>query len=548
MKRHVKAAAAVIGLLVGCATLSPLPAQADPEPANRSGGHHGGHHGGQHGGGETSYQPPPIEWSPCTNGLQFLGGECGHLVVPLDYARPQGKKIKVAVSRLKHTSDEASYQGVMVVNLTWPGGSGLGQASVGKLLPEFVSGTYDWVGFDPRGVGASEPTLSCDPGINGYDRMAYEPSSPRHLAAQIKVAKDYSAACARTRSDLLRHATTAHTANDLDSLRKALGQEQLNYYGYVYGAYLGQVYGTMFPARVRRMVIDSAVDPRHAWFGYNLNQNYPLDQNLAAFSAWTAKHDSIYHLGTTEAAVRKKYYDTLAKLAKKPAGGVFGPAVWTDVFLLAYNTNHWQELATLFSAVVNTGDTALLKQVYDANYPTVTDNNQAMALATMCTDAPWPRDWDTWLRVTERDYRKVPFAAWADMWFVASCQSWSVPPQRPAAVGGPKTPSVLMVLDRTIDPSSTYEGSLAVRKLFPKAVLVESGPTPAETATPESCSPGRSIVEYLLNGTLPARVAGNTSDLKCPAAPLPNPAAPAAKSAAPPVAGFSGALAAATVR
>ncbi|WP_459800311.1 alpha/beta fold hydrolase [Herbidospora sp. RD11066] len=541
MKRHVKAAAALISLLVGCATLSPLPAQAEPDQAGRWGHQHGG-------ATETPYNPPPIAWAPCTNGLQFLGGECGFLEVPLDYSRLNGKKIKVAVSRIKHTSDEASYQGALVVNLTWPGGSGLGQASVGKLLPEFVSGTYDWIGFDPRGVGASEPKLSCDPGINGYDRMAYEPSSQRHLNAQIKVAKDYSAACARTRSDLLKNATTTHTANDLDSLRKALGQNQLNYYGYVYGAYLGEVYSTMYPTRVRRMIIDSAVDPRQAWFGYNLGQNYPLDQNFGAFAAWTAKYDAIYHLGTTEAAVKKKYYDTLAKLAKKPAGGVFGPAVWTDVFLLAYNTNHWQELATLFSAVVNDGDTTLLKQVYDINYPTVTDNLQAMALATMCTDASWPKDWNTWLRVTERDYRKVPFAAWPDMWFVASCQSWPVPAQKPADIGGHRTPPVLMVLDRTIDPSSTYEGSLAVRKLFPKAVLVESGPTPAETTTPESCSPGKSIVEYLFNGTLPARVPGNTSDLKCPALPLPNPAAATARSATPPVSGFSAALAAATVQ
>ncbi|MGN9787516.1 alpha/beta fold hydrolase [Nonomuraea sp. ZG12] len=534
MKRLVKAVAVIGGLAMSCAYLSPLSAQAATAPVSASVTPGKPSHGKPT---ERPYTPPPITWSPCTNGLQVLGGECGHLEVPLDYSRPTGTKIKVAVSRIKHTSAESEYQGALVVNLTWPGGSALGQASVGKLLPEAVSGDYDWIGFDPRGVGASQPTLSCDPGIHGYNRLPYVPATGKQLAAQIKIAQDYSAACARTNSGLLKHATTVDSAKDLESLRKALGQEQINFYGYVWGAYLGEVYSTMYPQRVRRMVLDSSVDPKEAWFGYNRNQNGPLNQNFSAFAAWVAKYDSLYHLGTTEAAVKKQYYDTLAKLTKQPAEGTYGPTVWTDVFLLAYNTSHWKELAEVFSAYVNRGETASMKTLYDANYPTTTDNLQAMALSTMCTDAPWPKNWNTWIRTTEKDYRKWPFASWNNTWFVASCQSWSVPPRKPAPVGGLKTPPMLMVLDSTIEANSTYEGSLAVRKRFPKAVLVQSGVTPADSATPESCSPGRSITEYLHDGTLPSRVRGNTSDLKCPANALPDPTTSPATTSASPLAG-----------
>ncbi|GAA5079935.1 pimeloyl-ACP methyl ester carboxylesterase [Thermocatellispora tengchongensis] len=503
----------ISSLVAGCALLSPVSAQAAPTSGATTAGEVT----------DKSYTPPPIEWAACTNGLQHLGGECGFLVVPLDYSRPHGTKIKIAVSRIKHTSSEADYQGAMVVNLTWPGGSALSQSTVGKLLPEAISGDYDWIGFDPRGVGASEPTLSCDSGLDYYSRPSYEPTSRQHLSTLMEYAQFYSKACAKTNSPLLRHATTTHTVKDLDSLRKALGLSQINYYGYLYGAYLGEVYSSMYPTRVRRMILDSSIDPRKVWFSFNNGQDAPLDQNFSAFSAWVAKYDNLYHLGTTENAVKKQYYSTLAKLAKKPAEGVYGAAVWTDVALLAYNTSHWKTLAEAFSAYINKGETAPLKALYDANYPTSGDNNQAMSMATMCTDTRWPRDWRTWLRVAEDHHRKWPLAAWANTWYVASCQSWKVPPQKPAVVDGSKAPAILMVLDTTIDPASTYEGSLAVRKLFPKAVLVQSGATPADSATPTSCSPGAAIAAYLNDGTLPPRVAGNTADLKCPANPLPDP-------------------------
>ena len=471
-----------------------------------------------------SYTPPAIKWSACTNGLQAYGAECGFLVVPLDYAHPAGTKIKIAVSRIAHTSAAASYQGAIVVDLTDAGGSAIGQSALGQELPASISGDYDWIGFDPRGVGASEPTLSCDPTVDGYDRTAYVPTSASQLSSLMKSAENYSAACAKTQSELLDHVTTTDSAMDLDSLRKALGQKQLNYYGYFYGAYLGEVYATLYPSHVRRMILDSSIDPKQAWFGFNLGQNGPLNQDLKSFAAWAATYNSVYGLGTTEATVEAKYYSTLAALTKAPAGGTLGPDVWTDDFLLAYNTGNWEDLAGVFSAYANGGDSAPMKELYDANYTATNDNSYAMSLATECTDSSWPRSWGTWLSATTRDYREAPLASWADTWFVASCQSWSAKAERPnITVNGAKAPAILMVLDTTLAPSTTVQGTMAVRKLFPKAVLVESGVTPASSATATSCSPGTSIAEYLAAGVLPTRVKGDKADLGCPANALPDP-------------------------
>ncbi len=82
--------------------------------------------------------------------------------------------------------------------------------------------------------------------------------------------------------------TTDDLARDMDSIRAALGQRQISYYGVSYGTYLGQVYATLFPHRVRRMVLDSMVDPVGAWYADNIDQDYAFQGRMKAFFAWIA--------------------------------------------------------------------------------------------------------------------------------------------------------------------------------------------------------------------------------------------------------------------
>jgi hypothetical protein len=124
----------------------------------------------QAGHGAPGYDPPPISWGTCDNEvLRDSGAQCGFLTVPLDYARPRGTKIKLAISRILHTSSAADYQGVMLTNPGGPGGSGLIYSILGGFVPDGVGGDYDWIGFDPRGVGSSQPSLSCDGEYIGYN-------------------------------------------------------------------------------------------------------------------------------------------------------------------------------------------------------------------------------------------------------------------------------------------------------------------------------------------------------------------------------------------
>ena len=99
------------------------------------------------------YSPRSIAWGQCvSDSLREAGAQCGLLTVPLDYAKPQGTKIKIAVSRIMHKTSSANAQGVMLVNPGGPGGSGLELARLGAFVPSN--------GGDPTTGSASIPGAS----------------------------------------------------------------------------------------------------------------------------------------------------------------------------------------------------------------------------------------------------------------------------------------------------------------------------------------------------------------------------------------------------
>ncbi len=91
------------------------------------------------------------------------------------------RKITLAVSRLKHSSPDSAYQGVMLVNPGGPGGSGLIYSVFGEgsFIPGDGDISYDWIGFDPRGVGDSKPALTCDAELLRLRPAQLHPVHPR---------------------------------------------------------------------------------------------------------------------------------------------------------------------------------------------------------------------------------------------------------------------------------------------------------------------------------------------------------------------------------
>ncbi|GAA4119722.1 alpha/beta hydrolase [Knoellia locipacati] len=479
-----------------------------------------------------AYTPPPIPWGTCVRAsLKAAGAQCGLLTVPLDYRKPSGMKIKIMVSRIKHKTSDAAAQGVMLANPGGPGASGLGLARLGGAVPNGGGDPYDWIGFDPRGVGESVPSLSCDPDYFAPGRPPYVPETREIMRAWREKARQYARDCAAAPGAiLLDHTKTTDWAQDMDSIRKALGADKINYYGFSYGTYLGQVYATMFPERVRRFVFDGVVNPKDVWYEANLNQDVQFDRNIGTFFSWVAEHDAEYGLGTDGRALLRTYYRILNRLAEQPEG-TFGAAEWNDIFTgAAYYVYDWDGTAHMFAAAVN-GDFGPAKDYYGDPTGPGSDNTFANYNAVQCSDAQWPTKWRTWERDAWRIHAKHPFLAWNNTWYNAPCLDWDATPGKPVNVKGSKVGSILLIAE-TNDAATPFPGALEVRRRFPKSVLIEGvgGTTHSGSLSGVSCTDDR-IANYLLTGALDPRKAGNRSDVQCEPVPPPD-ATPASATSA----------------
>ncbi|MET7409651.1 alpha/beta hydrolase [Streptomyces parvulus] len=468
-----------------------------------------------------------LQWRKCAT-EDYPTLQCASLKVPLDHARPRGRQITLALSRVPHTA--AAYQGPLLVNPGGPGGSGLTLAGfVASSLPAKVAAQYDVVGFDPRGVGRSSPALDCRPGHFDPVRPDSLPGTPQAERANLARAEAFADACGDQYADVLPYIDTVSAARDVDAIRAALGAERINYFGYSYGTYLGAVYAKLFPARVRRLALDSVVGPDDVWYDANLNQDLAFNDRHRAFLAWVARHDAAYGLGGDPERVERAWYAMRAALAKEPAGGRVGASELEDTFIPGgYYNGYWPYLAEAFAAYANDGDIGPLVEAYEnfGAQDAAGDNGYSVYTAVQCRDAAWPRDWEEWRDDHWGLYEKAPFMVWNNAWYNAPCASWPTGPRRPVDVANRDLPPALL-FQATGDAATPYGGAVAAHRLLRGSALVveEGGGNHGITLSGNSCLDGH-LAAYLADGTVPrgpGAAGTGEPDAVCAALPEPEP-------------------------
>lgn len=213
-----------------------------------------------------------ITWSPCADGQD----ECGTVSVPLDKDDLGGARVRLALRR--HRAEVPGQRlGVLFINPGGPGGSG--QEIVQRaplLLSQEVRDRFDLIGMDPRGTNESSP-VGCyaDPALREADLPALMTAAPLPGAEQplVDATRRLARACATT--PLAAAMSTSEVARDMDRVRDALGERQISYLGWSYGTYLGQTYASMYPNRLRAMVLDGVVDAE-AWRGSPRTAHVPV--------------------------------------------------------------------------------------------------------------------------------------------------------------------------------------------------------------------------------------------------------------------------------
>ena len=462
-----------------------------------------------------------VKFGACPDAEDLPGSmKCGTVSVPLDYARPDGKQIRLTVSRVLATHQDphnskrrVPRKGALVYNPGGPGASGMYFPLVGPL-PEWkrIAAAYDLVGYAPRGVGRSAP-LSCQDPKHFSKAPSQLPTHPSesYKKERIAQAKAYARGCAKRAGSALRHYTSLNNARDLDVLRAALGEQRLTFMGASYGTYFGALYATMFPTHVRRMVFDSAVnpDPEQIWYRNNLDQSAAFEGRWADFREWTAKHDAVYGLGDTAEKVLRSYEKVQARLAAKPAGGKVGPAQLQGAFLTAgYYDDYWPHRAQALSAYLKGDPKPLIQQA--GPHPEAAkeaENGNSVYTAVECNDAAWPTQWKVWDRDNTRLARVAPFETWDNVWMNLPCAYWPAPRQEPLDVRtgpGELPPTLILAAER--DAATPYDGALELHRRLSGSVLVTERDAGAHgiAGGPNRCVNGY-LDAYLLEGELPGR-------------------------------------------
>lgn len=501
----------------------------------------------------NAFNPASLSWHACSadivTGAQAYDNlgpvkvsqiiKCAELQVPLDYSNPNGQKITLELTNTPHQGSGPA-KGNILVNPGGPGGEGaLFGPRVYAQNSAPMQAAYNVIGFDPRGIGFSTPALTCDTNYSNAPRPRYGTGGKQDDAAWLQKSKDYADACyknfgAHSKVDLLDHIKTIDSVRDMDSIRKALGDQKLDYYGASYGTYLGQTYATVFPKNVGRMVLDGNVSPKGVWYDSQLKQDVAFDKNMDYYFGWIAKYDSTYHLGTTQAEVRKFYYDLYNKLGTTPvtytADGqslAVGQDELADVIQnAAYRRSQavWNSYAVALSAY-KSGDVATFAGTFGAQTTGGADDNSfAVYNAVQCSDTQWPLSWNKWHADAVRVNKDHPFLTWGNVWFNAPCLFWHAKAGTPVDVGHTKDlPSNILMFEATEDAATPYAGALELHKILRGShIVVQDGDRTHCIVHRGDLRPGgvdSYFDAYFLNGTLPQQDTTHVSQLGDPTPP-----------------------------
>jgi pimeloyl-ACP methyl ester carboxylesterase len=459
---------------------------------------------------------PGLDWKPCGDPAQS-GFQCATLRVPLDYDDPGGRTIRLAVIR-RPATDRRHRIGTLFFNFGGPGGAGTLLLPVaGAGISEALRARFDIASWDPRGVGESTAVhcfASPEAELAFLDDMVVGLSFPiggAEMDAWLGRYEELYRRCERRNGDLLRHVSTADTARDLDLLRRAVGDRRLSYDGLSYGTFLGATYANLFPNRVRALVLDANLNPTAyvspeieanggRFLTTDLRQGSDLSaaKTLDAFLELCGSTDAAHCAFTAGSpdATRAKYAALLARLQSDPQSANLTYAQVVSLTGSAlYSTAAWPSLATALQDLWTTGNTTP---------PTATPGQLiGQVFAIRCSESPNPGP-AAFPSLDAFAYgRAGPLGPWWS-WQSVGCASW-----RAAAAdrySGPwdrRTANPVLVLNTTLDPSTPYEGAVAMSQQLARArLLTVDGYGHGAQGAPSACV-SRYVNRYLIRTKLP---------------------------------------------
>ncbi|SEG40918.1 alpha/beta hydrolase fold [Nonomuraea solani] len=493
-------AAALLVAAAGCST-------APAEPASQS-----------------TAEPDKIAWGPCTD-LKRPDGEpparqdasvrCGKLAVPLDYAKPDGERLDLALIKLPATG-KAKRLGSVVFNFGGPGASGVDTLDQAAKMLTTLRARYDLVSFDPRGVERSSG-VRCGDGA-AMDRFTSLDTLPNDDETQraIEAAnKEFAKLCQQNSGKILPHIGTVNAARDMDRIRAAVGDAKLNYVGMSYGTQLGGVYATQYPKNVGRMVLDAPLDPTVTFEQRTLAQTRGFQKAYESFLRACVK--GACPVGQDQATANANVGKLMNRLAGKPLQ-VNGRELTqglasTGVAAALYSELTWPFLEQALGEALKGRGEALM---YLAD--SYTGRSEDGTYSTQMTSFPAITCVDTAERPDEASLRRTEAAALKISPLFGSegsgglCRVWPAKGSDEARRVDATGSAPILVVGGKGDPATPYEWAPKLTAQLKTATLVTyQGEGHGAYLSGSKCVQGL-VDSYLVDGKMPERGA------TCPAA------------------------------
>jgi pimeloyl-ACP methyl ester carboxylesterase len=465
---------------------------------------------------------PVLTWQRCFGGFQ-----CSTARVPLNYQRPRGATISIAVIRHLAT-DPGQALGSLFINGGGPNPQIADFPETYPVFPAEIRARYNLITFDPRGFGYSSdvrcfPTAAAERKLVGG--LPPFPVGAKQVSVWQRTWARFDSLCAQRAGSLLAHDTTADVARDMNLLREAVGSPVLNYYGASYGTLLGTTYANLFPGHAGRIILDGNVNPV-GWTqpegGLTNWQRIGRDQASAATlrgfldlcgQATTAA--CAFSAGTP-AATRAKFAALLHRLLRHPVKAGTPPQTYTYADAVSDLpvgvVSEWPCGARLLQALWTGG--GALCPASDLAGPAVAATSAPFKvpyygeegqLAVICSDSPNPRDPRLYPLIASLAYAQAGAFGPDYTWDSERCARWPAAAAQDRYTGpwNRRTAGTILLVGNTGDPNTPYHDSVAVSHELARArLLTVDGYGHTEGANPSTCATDAEA-RYLLTGALP---------------------------------------------
>ncbi|MEW2063538.1 alpha/beta fold hydrolase [Streptomyces sp. NPDC007002] len=439
--------------------------------------------------------------------------QCARLRVPLDYSDPEGKTAQIAVLRVPARGKS---KGPLLLNSGGPGGTGQNFAvqTDTALAESPVTERFDLVGFDPRGVGASKPAISC---FSKEDYLAGDVRTELVLTAG-RFSEDSTrrlvSKCVQGSGgeQHLGSVSTRDTVRDMDILRSALGGKKMNFLGQSYGTRIGALYAQQFPGNVRTMVLDGAVDP-HLGSERRLSQYSGFQRSFDKMAEACATAEDC-PLGTDPKQATEEFQKIARPLLDKPIAygegmrftynnlidsvisGLYYQAVWPKITkgLAEVRSGNPEQLLAITAAFSGRGPDGSGGNFDVANYA-ITCMDEARMTPEQAVD------------MRGRTYKAAPFVDPGTGTEGArdACEFWPAEPKTtypfPDRVDGlPPT----LTISITGDPSTPHAAGVNLAKTLDGSLLTVKGEQHTVAASGSNACVNEALANYLIHLRTPA--------------------------------------------